>query len=134
MKLIIVGVTKCGTTSLSKWLKSKGHEVIDFEYLATRNGGTVFYDTCELRPYGLLRKRRPVLIFRNEIDRKISFKKYYEKHPEFLKGQTENYDIDNIIAQWKYANPMIFHLEEMVKRDDFFHLNSSNPELEHDIS
>lgn len=126
MKYIIVGVTKCGTTSLSKYLTNLGHIVLDFEYLATRKGGTIIYDSTYLHGSGFLHDFKPVLIFRNEIDRKISFTNYYKKNPHLLKGQDDEYDIDNIISQWKYSNPLIFHLEEMTNKDGFLCLNSTN--------
>ena len=119
LNLIVVGVTKCVTTSLSKYLKSKGHKVIDFETLATLKNGTSHYQT-QFSDY------RPVLIFRNYRDRQKSFLDYYCKNPHLLKGQSFTYDIPNIIGQWKNYNPIIYNLEEISKEPDFPHENQIN--------
>jgi len=119
MKLIIVGVTKCGTTSLSKWLKSQGHKVVDMEYYATIPSGTIFYKN-HYSDY------TPVLIFRDYKDRQESFKKYYKKNPQFLKGQDDKYDKKNIMAQWKSYTPIVYLLEELLLKPDFPKLNIGN--------
>jgi hypothetical protein len=119
VKLIIVGVTKCGTTSLNKWLKSKGHIVIDMEYYSTIESGTVFYKN-HFSDY------KPVLIFRNYRDRQKSFEKYYKKNPQFLKGQKDDFNRENIIAQWKFTDPLIYELEELLLKSDFPRLNIGN--------
>jgi hypothetical protein len=119
VKLIIVGVSKCGTTSLSEWLKSKGHEVIDMEYYSTIPNGIGFY-------HNHFSDYKPVLIFRNYKDRQKSFEKYYKNNPQFLKGQKDDFNRENIIAQWKFTYPLIYELEELLLKPDFPRLNIGN--------
>ena len=120
MKYCIVGVTKCGTTSLEKYLKSKGHTVVSHETLATLKSGTGFFGAQYFE-----KGWKPVLIFRNEKDRLRSFLNYYSKNPELLKGQSKDYDIVNIKAQWKNFDAEFYHLEEMQQLSDFPHINQS---------
>ena len=117
MDLIIVGVSKCGTTSLEKYLKDQGHTVLMHQTLATISFGTYFFSQ-QYKNY------KPVLIFRDPIKRDISYKDF-QKTKKMKDEYNGLINIEYIISQWLKFDPLIYYLEDLVKIDNFPCLNKS---------
>lgn len=116
MKYHILGIEKCGTTSLEALLKMQCHTVVRHEWAYCFKGVKTWHD----RYYS---EYIPTFITRDPVDRcysdynyaikqkqipKISYEEALEKHPRFTQGS--NYE--KWIAQFK-DNCKIFNLDEM---------------------
>lgn len=133
---IIIGMKKCSTTSLEKWMNENGHDVIRDVVLAQegdigsygRTDGVNIYKRCY--PH-----RRPIIILREPIKRIFSqyhykqnhqqgdkfeirqktLKEAIDKHPELL-------DVSNYykyLSKWQRFNPLILYFEDIIKWKDF---------------
>ena len=138
MKYIIVGCRKCGTTSLEEYLKEKypNDHVVRRERLFTRRDGPQIFE-AEHPNY------KPVIILRDPVDRTWSdynYQKYKRhegkshRHGLIEACKEERYDpttgersiilqsqYDHWMKGWKKFNPLIYHLEDVSKREGFPH-------------
>ena len=121
----IVGIEKCGTTSLEQWYRSKGHVVV-------REESIYFRWYAKIRARILYPNMKIVLIIRDPVERVYShynYKRYYQQgdrneikcdlqtalkeHPEILRGS--NYS--KWIKKW---NPnVVYDLRQMQMMCDF---------------
>jgi len=117
MKYHIVGIEKCGTHSLQKYLRDGGYEVIAHEWLyCRRNGPTMhdeYYAECQ-----------PIIITRDPIERFISDYHWREqrKQPGTLKQIIQGSYYDYWIRLWSKQRPIILRLEDMSMIDGFPHV------------
>jgi len=133
-KYHIVGIRRCGTLSLEKYLKAKGHKVVRNESIF----GVPHGISAHLKYYP---DYQPIFIIRDPIQRifshynftrfhavgtdveiKCSFEEALEKHPEIIGSSCYEF----FIEQWKPLFPIVIHLEELVKLPDFRHEHKSN--------
>ncbi len=125
MNYLIIGIHKCGTTSLESYLKKQGHDVIRWE--------SAFWDKPKLKT-----DRKIAIILRDPIMRTWShynYKKYHQKgdrqeikcnlkealvkHPELITHSCYNIWLE------KYPEAEIFWLGDMVKKEGFPKLTTS---------
>lgn len=136
MKYHIVGIHKCGTTSLMKWLIDKGHEVIRNEFVFWEKHGPRWH----LHNYS---EYTPILLLRDPIERiwshynykrfkqpndineiHCSFEEALTTHPEMLWSS----DYDRWIKHWEPTKPVIMWLEELQKDPTFPKENTTEKE------
>lgn len=138
MKYCIIGGRKCGTTSLQKYLKSKGVEVERREQLFTKYDGFNIYSQ-EFSEY------QPILILREPVDRCFSDWKYAVKtHRTKLKYRDycieSNYNPGlgelNPLSQSNYKkwlepwkNIIGFRFEDLIKIPEFPKENQTDGEI-----
>lgn len=135
---IIIGMRKCGTTSLEKWMKKNGYDIRREEQLITE-GDIGSYDYIDGRRFykGCFIHRRPIIILRDPIKRIFSnyhykqnhqqgdkfeiFEKTLEEaidnHPELL--DSSNYD--KYLKKWESYNILKLYFEDVIKWKDFPH-------------
>jgi hypothetical protein len=108
----IIGIPKCGTTSLGKYLTDKGYDVIESELY--------FYSIKYAENYNYW-DRTPIIITRNPREAEISFKNYFNsteeqaKQNSFFKAGIQMYDA------------LIYSLEYLKTIPDFPHMNKALP-------
>ncbi len=133
---IIIGVQKCGTTSLEKWMKKNKYNVKREEVLVQAGDVGGYQETGGIETYeGAYYHRTPILILRDPIKRIFSqyhykqnhqqgdpyeifentLEKALDNHPELLNAS--NYE--EYITKWKQFKPIILYFEDVIKWKDF---------------
>lgn len=120
---IIVGVQKCGTTSLGKYMRDKGFEVIEAERYFLNTG---FAENHDYSNY------TPIIVTRNPIERAWSDYKYFEST---LERACDNSYYRAGLQMW---DSLIYSLEYLKTLPDFPHENigkndSLTPFMKHNI-
>ena len=106
----IIGIPKCGTTSLGKYLSDKGYDVIETELS--------FYDYERAENYNYW-DRTPIIITRNPKETERSYKNSFNstddkaKQNAYFKAGLQMYDA------------LIYSLEYLKTIPDFPHLNKA---------
>ncbi len=142
---IIVGIQKCGTTSLEKWMKINKYNCMRQETLI--NFGKVGGYGGENYPVGYIgmngveffkeyrNGHTPIIILREPIKRIFSHYHYKQNHQRSdfyvikeknLKDALNNHpelittsDYNTILEEWKELEPVILHFEDIIKWKDF---------------
>jgi len=120
MKYIILGVTKCGTTSLIKYLEGHGHDVIRAEL--------AYWDRNIVQVDSLWRDRQAIFILRR--DKEAWVKSLNTFNNTINKRKTRDKEIDMadpeiIKKRFGELNPEIVYLEDMLEKAGFPHLNKT---------
>ena len=136
---IIIGVVKCGTTSLEKWMKQEGYNVLREESLFKEGdvGSSFSYGDGLERYKRNHRARKPILVLRDPIKRIFSHYHYkqnhqsgdiYEIHEKTLDEALENHpellnasNYEKYLKKWSEVNPIIVYFEDLIKLDGFPH-------------
>ena len=132
-KIYIVGVKKCGSTSLEMFLKNAGFEVVREESVFGHYAGLQKYKLQYPDYQTLFIIREPVARIwsqyhyrrhhqtggRNEI--RCSFEEALVKHPDLVTAS----DYERWIDRWNATNPVVVKLEELQKIPDFPKSNST---------
>lgn len=112
-KYEIVGVPKCGTSSLGEYMRRLGYDVIESELQFSNPN----YKT----------DRIPIIITRDPVERVWSDFNFFKRS---LKESCEWSKYEKYIKLWH--EPVIYTLEELSKLDDFPHHNENiiKPQLD----
>ncbi len=104
----IVGIPKCGTSSLGEYLRRLGHDVIENELM--------FLDTDYAENYSY--ERIPIIITRNKQERDESDKLFFD-----IDGQDSTFWSQYDAGIEMFYAPLIVSLEYMKKIKGFPHHN-----------
>jgi hypothetical protein len=119
-KYSIVGVPKCGTSSLGEYMRRMGYDVTEDElYFADK--------TCYPNS-----DRKPLIILRDPVERAWSDFNFFHGDHETLEEACEWSRYEKYLKNWPDA--VIFQLEELQKLEEFPHHNHNihKPELDND--
>ena len=116
-KYDIIGVPKCGTTSLGKYLRDKGYDIIETETNWTQINTAENYNMFH---------RTPIIIVRNPIER--AWSDYNNIHTESLKNAC---DWSYYKAGLQMYDALIYSLEYLQTFPDFpkENINNKKPQL-----
>lgn len=120
-KYNIIGVPKCGTTSLGKFLRDKGFDVIETETSWMCIDNAEFYD---------MYYRTPIIVVRNPIER--AWSDYNDIHRNSLK---EACNWSYYFAGLQMYDALIYSLEYLKTIPDFPKINDNKnkPEMTPEI-
>ena len=115
-KYNIVGIQKCGTSSLYSFLVKRGFDVIDNKHWIAQEVDTALnYDY----------KRIPIIITRDPVKRTFSDFRFFPR--QTIREATFLSDYIGICSMWC---GIIYSLEYLKTFDDFPHLNISDREYD----
>lgn len=110
-KYSIIGSPKCGTSSLGEYMRRLGYDVLEEELH--------FMDFVKARTLD----RIPIIILRDPVERAWSDFCHFKDLNPTLEQACRWSRYEEGIKLWK--NPIIFHLEELVKIPEFPHHNEN---------
>ncbi len=136
-KFYIPGFPKCGSSSLEKYLKDKGFDIIREESIYRNSLGIPKYKLQYPNYQTLFVMREPIQRIwshynykryyqkgdRNEIF--CSFEEALEKHPEIVDPS----DYEKWLKKWQSTKPVIVKLEDLIKINDFPMINTTEKNL-----
>ena len=136
-KFYIPGLPKCGSTSLEKYLKDKGFEIIREESIYRHRLGLVKYKLQYPDHQTLFIIREPI----ERIWSHYNYKRYYQKdvHDEIkcsfeetLVKHKEIIDPSNYnlwLEKWSSTKPIVVKLEDLQNQSDFPMLNTTKKSI-----
>lgn len=135
MKLHLVGISKCGTVSLKRYLEMQGHEVVRNE--------SMFWDGGIKKHMSEFPDYQVVFILRDPVERAWShfwYKRHHQKgdrleikcdFEEALIKHPEIYTFskyESWINEWAKAKPLILNLETYIKHVPGFPKENISPD------
>ena len=110
-KYSIVGVPKCGTSSMGEYMRKFGFDVTEDE---------LYFMDKENYPH---KDRIPIIILRDPIERAWSDFNFFKDFHDTIQKACKWSRYYEGIKLWN--NPIIFHLEELQKIPEFPHYNEN---------